>query len=101
MNVEKIILGIQTCSASVSGKLSSLICDTTPAGFDLSSLCLFQLVTVTLRELSIHHVTLRLVSASVGSESPVSSVMSAPQDTSQSSRHATSATPAPLYGLKT
>lgn len=57
-----------------------------------------QPVTVTWKELSVHHVTLKLASAFVVLESLVSSVMSAPQVTPcfQSARSATHALPCGL-----
>lgn len=74
-NAEKIILAIQTCSVS--------------------------LVTVTWRELSVHHAILKLANVSVGLVSLVFSVMNVPPAMTQYSRPARSATPAPLSGLKT
>lgn len=58
-----------------------------------------QLVTVTWRDLSIHRVMPKQVSVSVGSVSPVSSVMNVPLATTWRSRPVRSATPALVSGL--
>lgn len=103
MNVEKTTLGIQTCSVSVSNEthfdswtdLATSVSEDTP-GCSLSS----QLVTVTWRGPSVHHVILKLGSVSVELVSLGSSVMNVHLATTLSSRRARSATPAPPSGPK-
>ena len=97
MNVGEIILGILTCSVSVSEiKSLNLFWDRAPLVLFNFTFSCFQLVIVTWRERNTHHVTRKLVSVSAGPALLVSSAMSAPRVSTQrflSVRRATRALP--------
>lgn len=98
-NVGRITLEIRTCSVSVSEHVFHPFSVET-ASFFKYKLILFtsQLVTVTWKELNAQHVTLKLASVSVGSESPVFFAMSVRLDMTPHSQPARSATPATPSG---